>query len=145
MKFVRNSATLDVINRYLGTVIVNPKEMLEVLDLRSIGYNKIKCGTCPIMYVEIDVTDESPFVIRPFHLKEEDNTILDKEMKRLCYLAIVKGFSAYLILVMLISKKFTNDKRAVTVFRDLNARIGKKTNLLLKDTFSVLENSRCQV
>ena len=55
-----------------------------------------KIGTCPNTEVEIDVTDKSPFVIRPYHVKEEDKSILDKEKKRLCYLGILKGgFSAY--------------------------------------------------
>ena len=50
-------------------------------------------GTCPNNEVEIDVTDKTPFFIRPFHAKEEDKVILDKEMKRLCYLGILKeGF-----------------------------------------------------
>ena len=38
-------------------------------------------GMCPNIKVEIDVTDKSPFFIRPFHAKEEDKGILDKEMK----------------------------------------------------------------
>ena len=29
-------------------------------------------GTCPIIEVEIDVTEKSPFFIRPYHVKEED-------------------------------------------------------------------------
>ena len=50
-------------------------------------------GTCPNIKVEIDVTDSSPFFIRPFYAREEDKAILDKEMKRLCYLGILKeGF-----------------------------------------------------
>ena len=65
-------------------------------------------GMYPNIKVEIDVTDNSPFVIRPFHAKEEDKPILDKEMKRLCYLGILKeGFSAYSSPVMLISQKVT--------------------------------------
>ena len=40
-------------------------------------------GTCPNIDVEIDVTDNSSFFIRPYHVKEEDKNILDKEMKRL--------------------------------------------------------------
>ena len=47
-------------------------------------------GTCPNIEVKIDVTDKSPFFIRPFHAKEEDKNILDKEMKRLYYLGIPK-------------------------------------------------------
>ena len=44
LKFVQNSATLDVNNNSLETVIFEPKQMLEILDLRSIGYYKIKQG-----------------------------------------------------------------------------------------------------
>ena len=103
---------------------------------------------CPNIKVEIDITDNSPFFIRPFHTKEEDKTILDKEMKRLCYLGILKeGFLAYSSLVMLISQKLTQDKRVVTDFRHLNMRIAKN-NLaypLLKDTFMLLGGSKCEV
>ena len=48
---------------------------------------------------------------------------------------------------MLISRKLTKDKRVVTNFRHLNVRIAKN-NLaypLLKDTFSVLGSSKCEV
>ena len=38
-------------------------------------------GLCPNIKIEIDVTDKSPFFIRPFHANEEDKVILDKEMK----------------------------------------------------------------
>ena len=104
-------------------------------------------GTCPNIEVEIDVTDKTPLFIRPFHAKEEDKVILDKEMKRLCYLEILKGFSVYSSPVMLISRKMTQDKRVVTDFRHLNMHIAKN-NLaypLLKDTFTLLGSSRCEV
>ena len=85
-------------------------------------------GTCPNIEVEIDITDKSPFFIRPFYTREEDRAILDKEMKRLCYLRILKeGFSAYSSPVMLISRKMTQDKRVMTDFRHLNMRIAKTT------------------
>ena len=74
-------------------------------------------GMCSNIKIETDMTDKTPFFIRPFHMKEEDKNILDKEMKRLCYLGILKdGFSAYSSPVMLISRKMTNDKRVVTDF-----------------------------
>ena len=105
-----------------------------------------KIGMCPNIKVEIDVTDNSPFFIRPFHAKQEDKAILDKEMKQLCYLGILKeGFLAYSRLVMLISQKVTQDKRVVMDFRHLNMRIAKN-NLaypLLKDTFTLLGGSKC--
>ena len=81
-------------------------------------------------------------------MKEEDKTIIDKEMVHLCYLGILKeGFSAYSNPVMLISRKRTQDKRVLTDFRHLNVRIAK-INLaypLLKDTFSVLGSSKFEV
>ena len=83
-------------------------------------------GTCPNTEVEIDVTDKSPFFIRPYHVKEEAKHFIDKEIKCLCYLGILKeGFSAYSSQVMLISRKITQDKRVVTDFRHLNIRIAK--------------------
>ena len=37
--------------------------------------------------------DKSPFFIRPYHVQKEDKNFIDKEMKRLCYLGILKeGF-----------------------------------------------------
>ena len=84
-------------------------------------------GTCPNIEVDINVTDKSPFFIRPYHIREEGKAIIDKEMKRLCYLGILKeGFLAYSSPVMLISRKLTRDKRVVTDFRDVNVRIAKK-------------------
>ena len=58
-----------------------------------------------------------------------------------------EGFSAYSSPVMLISRKLTKDKRVVTDVSHLNMRIAKN-NLaypLLRDTFSMLGNSKCKV
>ena len=85
---------------------------------------------------------------RPYHIKEEDKALIDKGMKWLCYLGMLKeGFLPYSNPVMLISRKLTEDKRVVTDFMHLNVRI-VKNNLaypLLKDTFSVLGSSKCEV
>ena len=245
LKFVRNCASLDVMNNTKETVIFNPNQMLGILDLRSLGYYKIKqgvlqqnlskyyhfesteklceefnaivnerkkeeerevdkdkypwlddrderkymtdrevlekhinldnsclteseklqvrnmiykyneafslrdeIGTCPNIEIDIDVTDKTPFFIRLYHVREEDKRILDKEIKRLCYLGILKeGFSAYPSPVMLISRRMTQDKRVITDFRYLNTRISKN-NLaypLVNDTFTTLGNSKCEV
>ena len=240
LKFIRNRAMLKVTNSTHDTVTFNPADMLGVVNLRSLGYYKIKnvlqqnlsnmyhfetantvcdqfnrlintlrreektegaekyqrlddrkymsdkeildrymdlensylttwekkevrnliykykdvfslrdeIGTCPNIKVEIDVTDKSPFFIRPFHAREEDKAILDKEMKGLCYLGILKeGFSASSSPVMLISRKMTQDKRVVTDFRHLNMRIVKNSLAypLLKDTITLLGSSKCKV
>ena len=44
----------------------------------------------PSIEVNIEVTDNSPFFIRPYHIKEEDRAVLDKGLGRLCYLGILK-------------------------------------------------------
>ena len=65
-------------------------------------------GMYPNIDIEVNVMDKFPFLIRPFHAREENKTILDKEMKRLCYLGILKeGFSAY-------SSKYLVQTRAQT-------------------------------
>ena len=244
LKFIRNKATLDITNNTRETIIFDKKMSIGILDLRSLGYYKIKqgvlqqnlnkyyhfekvdkicadfnrimeekrqeeknsseesypwlddaderkymtdkeildkyinledscldekerkqvmgmlyeykdvfslrdeIGTCPNIEVNIEVTDNSPFFIRPYHVKEEDRAVLDKEMKRLCCLGILKeGFSAYSNPVMLISRKVTLDKRVVTDFRHLNTRVVKNNIAypLLRDTFLLLGSSKCEV
>ena len=63
----------------------------------------------------------------PYHVKAEDKNLIDKKMKCLCYLSILKdGFLVYASPVMLISRKCAQDKRVVTDFMHLNVRIAKK-------------------
>ena len=105
-------------NREVMNMLYKYKEAFSLRD---------EIGTCPNIEVEIDVTDKSPFFIRPYHVKEEDKAFTDKEMNQLCYMGILKeGFSAYSSPVMLISRKLTKDKRVVTDFRHLNVRWAKK-------------------
>ena len=44
LKFIRNQASLDITNNMQETVMFQPKQMLGILDLRSLGYYKIKQG-----------------------------------------------------------------------------------------------------
>ena len=44
LKFMHNAATLDIANNGTDTIIFMPEEMLGILDLRPIGYYKIKQG-----------------------------------------------------------------------------------------------------
>ena len=117
----------EILDKYinLDNSCFTRKEKEEVRDLlyeyKDAFSLRDEMGMCPNIEVEIEFMDMTPFFIRPFHAKEEDKAILDKEMKRLCYLGILKeGFSAYSSSVMLISRKMTQDKRVVTDFRHLN-------------------------
>ena len=44
LKFTCNKAVLDIKNTGKDTMILNPKEMIRIVDIRSLGYNKIKQG-----------------------------------------------------------------------------------------------------
>ena len=144
----------EILEKYinLDNSCLTKAEQKEVREL-VYKYNDVfslrdEIGTCTNIEVEINVMDESPFFIRPFHAKEEDKNIFDKEMKKLCYLGILKeGLSAYSSPVMLISRKLTKDKRVVTDFRHLNMCI-MKNNLaypLLKDIFALPGSCQCEV
>ena len=104
---------------------MNKEEKLKLMDMlykyKEAFSLSDEIGTCPNIEVEIEVTDKSPFFIRPYRVKKEDKVVIDKEMKRLCYMGILReGFSAYSCPVMLISRKLTKEKRVVTDFRHLN-------------------------
>ena len=135
----------------LKNLCLNKEEKVKVIDMlfkyKEAFSLRDEMGTSPNIEVEIEVTDKS-FFIRPYHVREEDKVIIDKEMKRLGYMGILKeGFSAYSSLVMLIGRKLTKDKRVVTDFRHLNVKIAKNylAYPLVRDTFPVLGNSKCEV
>ena len=44
LKFIWNKATLDITNKGTHTMILKPEEMIGIIDLRSLGYYKIKQG-----------------------------------------------------------------------------------------------------
>ena len=144
----------EILEKYvdLEKSCLTDKEKNHVMDMlykyKEAFSLRDEIGTCPNIEVEIDMTDKSPFFIRPHHVKEEDEKFIDKEMKCLCYLGILKeGFSAFSSPVMLISRQVTKVKRIVIGFRHLNVRIATN-NLaypLLKGTFSVSGSSRCEV
>ena len=144
----------EILDKYINLKdsCLNEKERKQVMEMlyeyKDVFSLRDEIGTCPNIEANIEVMDNLPFFIQPYHEKEEDRAVLDKEMRRLCYLGILKeGFSAYSSPVMLISQKVTSDKRVITDFRHLNMRIAKN-NLaypLLRDTFLLLGSSKCEV
>ena len=66
------------------------KEVMEMYEYTDAFSLRDEIGTYPNIEVEIDVRDKSPFFISPYHVKEEDKALIDKEMKRLCYLGTLK-------------------------------------------------------
>ena len=93
---------------------LSESEKKEVMDLlykfKYVFGLRDEIGTYPDIDVEIDITDKSPFIIRPYYVKEEDKNILYQEMNRLCDLGILRGILEYLSLVIVISRKSTQDE-----------------------------------
>ena len=77
----------EILDKYinLDNSCLHEEEKGEVMD-KLFNYKEAfnlrdEIGTCPNIEVEIDVTDKSPFFIRPYHIREEDKAFIDEEMK----------------------------------------------------------------
>ena len=58
------------------------KEVMEMLYKYKEAFSlRDEIGTCPNTEVEIYIMDKSPLLIRPYHVKEEDKALIDREMK----------------------------------------------------------------
>ena len=66
-----NSCLTKIEKKQVRDLLYHYKDMYSLRD---------EIGLCPNIKIEIDITDKSPFFIRPFHANEEDKVILDKEM-----------------------------------------------------------------
>ena len=74
-------------------------------------------GLAPHMQVHLDMTDKTPFFIRPFTVKEDMKSKIDKEMDRLVKLGILKkGLSGYSSPAMAIPRKNSSIPRVVGDF-----------------------------
>ena len=102
----------EILDKYIkldNTCLADTQKM-EVRDMlyeyKDAFSLRDEIGRCSNIEFKIDVMDKTPFLIRPYHAKEEDKHTLDKEMKRLCYLGILKeGLLAFSSPVILISQK----------------------------------------
>ena len=73
---------------------IEKKEIMDMLHKYKEAFSlRDEIGTCPNIEVRVDVMDKSPFFVRPYHIREEDNKVIDKEMRHLCFFSILKeGF-----------------------------------------------------
>ena len=100
----------EILDKYINLEdsCLDEQERKQVMDMlykyKDVFSLRDETGMCPNIEVNIEVMDNLPFFIHPYHVKEEERAVLDKEMRRLCYLGILKkAFSAYSNPVMLIS------------------------------------------
>ena len=77
----------EILEKYinLSNSCLDKEEKIKVMDIlykyREAFSLRDKIDTCLNIEVEIDVTDKSPFFIRPYHVTVEDIAFIDKEMK----------------------------------------------------------------
>ena len=78
------------------------------------------------MQVHLDLTDKTPFFIRPFTVKEDMKAKIDREMDRLVKLGILKkDLSGYSSPAMAIPRKNSDIPRVVGDLRYLNTKVSK--------------------
>ena len=76
LKFIRNKATLDIMNNTREAIMFDRKTSIGILDLRSLGYYKIKQGVLQQnlnKYYQFEEIDK---------ICPEFNSIIEKEKTR---------------------------------------------------------------
>ena len=132
----------DLTNKEKDEFIEILKEHRDAFSLRD------EIGECPIIRIDIDVIDDSPFFVRPFPISEEDKPIMDWQMKRMVSLGIIKqGATSHTSPVFLIGRKQTPDKRPLVDFRLLNTRVKRQNTAspLLRDIYQMLGASKSNI
>ena len=77
----------EILEKYvnLHNSCLSKEEKIKVMDMlfkyKEAFSLRDEIGTCLNIEVEIDVTDKSPFFIKPYHVREEGKAFIDKEMK----------------------------------------------------------------
>ena len=81
-------------------------------------------GTCPQSQVHLKLSDETPFFVRPYPIREEQKSIVKWEMDWLVNLGIIKkGLTGYSSPVLSVKRKQQNLFRVCTDFKVLNDRL----------------------
>ena len=92
----RHMTDREILEKYinLNNSCLSKEEKIKVIDIlykyKEAFSLRDEIGMGPNIEVEIDVTDKSSIFIRPYHIREEDQAFIDKEMKQLCYMGYPK-------------------------------------------------------
>ena len=138
--------TIDLSNSCLS--LTEKRRLMTMLKRYKKAFSLCdEIGECPNVTLNIDVTDDSPFFVRPFPISEKDKPLMDKQMDCLVSLGILSENTSHTSPVMLITCKVTHDKRPVVDFCLLNTRIRCRNTAspLLRDIFNILGHSHCGV
>ena len=87
----RNMTDREILEKYVdlsnSDLTKKEKEQLYKVSLKYKTAFSLRdeIGLCPNMEVELELTDTSPFFIRPFPIKESEKEVVDKEMRKGCF------------------------------------------------------------
>ena len=83
--------------------LTNIEQFSDIFSLRD------EIGICPFIEVHPKLKDETPFFVRSYPMREEQNKVIQKEMDRLEHLGIIlKGLTGYSSPVVLVKWKNQN-------------------------------------
>lgn len=106
-------------------------------------------GECPNIEVDFKLRDDSPFFIRPYSVSSNEKIIIDKELRRLELLGVLKkGYSDYTSPVMLVKRKGPCSRpRVISDLRKLNNAVSKqnKSFILVREVMQMLGESESTV
>ena len=126
-RFKTDRELLEELIDLSGSCLTNreKEEFYDVLEQYKKAFSlRDEIGLAHGMQIELELTDTTPFFIRPFSVKEDMKPKIDKEMDKLTILGILKkelsGFSSP---AMAIPRKNNDIPRVVADFRHLNNRL----------------------
>ena len=130
--------------------ILNKKEKEEFLtkveQFTDVFSLRDEIGTCPFIEVHLKLKDETPFLVRPYPMREEQKKVIQKEMDRLKHLDIIhKGLTGYSSPVVLVKWKNQNLYRVCSDFYILNEKLVKINHAfpLVRDCIEQLGRKKC--
>ena len=116
------------------------EQFTDVFSLRD------EIGTCPFIEVHLKLKDETPFFVRPYPMREEQQKVIQKEMDRLKHLGIIcKGLTGYSSPVVLVKQKNQNLYRVCSDFCIFNEKLVKINHAfpLVRDCIEQLGRKKC--
>ena len=138
---------IDLSESYLTPI--EKEQFYDLLEKYKKAFSlRDEIGLAQDMQIELELTDTTPFFIRPFSVKEDMKAKIDKEMNKLVILGILKKeLSGYSSPAMAIPRKNSNIPRVVADFRYLNTRL-PQLNMsfpLVKECIQSIGASQCEV
>ena len=115
----RHMTDREILEKYinLNNSCLSKEEKTKVMDM-LLKYKEAfslrdEIGTCPNIEVEIDVTDKSPFFIRPYHIREED--------KAFCCIIFFCPLTGVAVIVLLeaVEEAMTNNRELSRIFHHI--------------------------